>query len=159
MIERLETLIEDGQRVPLGKKVLISEREALAIVDQMRISIPEEIREARRILREREQIPQSAQLEAEQIVAKAREQADLLVNDEEIVRQAHARAEQEKAEAEEATLAAREEMDMYALNMLQDIERRLTTHLTSIERAVSALDEGSDEHDDISQSQNEEATS
>lgn len=159
MIERLEALIEDGQRVPLGKKVLISEREALAIVDQMRISIPEEIREARRILREREQIPQSAQLEAEQIVAKAREQADLLVNDEEIVRQAHARAEQEKAEAVEATLAAREEMDMYALNMLQDIERRLTTHLTSIERAVSALDEGSDEHEHISQSQNEEATS
>lgn len=159
MIERLEALIEEGQRVPLGKRVLISERELLAIVDQMRISIPEEIREARRILREREQIPQSAQLEAEQIVAKAREQAELLVSDEEIVRQAHARAEQEKAEAEEATIAAREEMDIYALNMLQDIERRLTTHLTSIERAVSALDDNADEHDDISQSQAEEANS
>tara|TARA_B100001123_G_scaffold352925_1_gene404701 strand:- start:7435 stop:7914 length:480 start_codon:yes stop_codon:yes gene_type:complete len=158
LIERLEALIEEGQRVPLGKKVLISEREALAIVDQMRISIPEEIREARRILREREQIPQSAQLEAEQIVAKAREQAELIVSDEEIVRQAHARAEQAKVEAEEATLAAREEMDMYALNMLQDIERRLTTHLTSIERAVSALDDGIDEQNDISQPHSEDAS-
>ena len=112
------------------RKVLVSERDILAIIDQMRISIPEEIREARRVMRERDQIPQSAQLEAEQIVARAREQAEALIQDEEIVRQAQMRAEQLIVESEEAVGKMRGEMDGYALNMLQDLERRLTSHLT-----------------------------
>jgi len=121
-------------------KVLVSEREVLSIIDQMRISIPEEIREARRVLREREQIPQSAQMEAEQIVARAREQAESMIRDEEIVRLAQARAGEILAEAQDAAQGARDEMDTYALNMLQDLERRLTTHLTSIERGIQALE-------------------
>ena len=121
-------------------KVMVNEREILSIIDQMRISIPEEIREARRLLREREQIPQSAQMEADQIIAKAREQAEAMIRDEEIVRQAQVRADEVLIEAEEQDRTAREEMDSYALNMLQDLERRLATHLTSIERGIQAIE-------------------
>ncbi len=121
-------------------KVMVNEREILSIIDQMRISIPEEIREARRLLREREQIPQSAQMEADQIIAKAREQAEAMIRDEEIVRQAQVRADEVVIEAEEQDRTAREEMDAYALNMLQDLERRLATHLTSIERGIQAIE-------------------
>ena len=121
-------------------KVMLNEREILSIIDQMRISIPEEIREARRLLREREQIPQSAQMEADQIIAKAREQAEAMIRDEEIVRQAQVRADEVVIEAEEQDRTAREEMDAYALNMLQDLERRLATHLTSIERGIQAIE-------------------
>ena len=121
-------------------KVMVNEREILSTIDQMRISIPEEIREARRLLREREQIPQSAQMEADQIIAKAREQAEAMIRDEEIVRQAQVRADEVVIEAEEQDRTAREEMDAYALNMLQDLERRLATHLTSIERGIQAIE-------------------
>ncbi len=140
MIERLEALLEAGQRVPMMRKVLVNEHDVLSIIDQMRISIPEEIREARRVMRERDQIPQSAQLEAEQIVARAREQAEAMLRDEEIVRQAQTRAEQLLAKAEDEIGKMREEMDGYALNMLQDLERRLTSHLTSLERGIGALE-------------------
>ena len=133
-------MLDSGQRVPMMRKVLVSERDILAVIDQMRISIPEEIREARRVMRERDQIPQSAQLEAEQIVARARDQAEALIKDEEIVRQAQTRAEQLIGESEEAVGKMREEMDGYALNMLQDLERRLTSHLTSLERGIEALE-------------------
>lgn len=140
MIERLEALLEVGQRVPMMRKVLVNEHDVLSIIDQMRISIPEELREARRVMRERDQIPQSAQLEAEQIVARAREQAEAMLRDEEIVRQAQTRAEQLLSEAEDEVGKMREEMDGYALNMLQDLERRLTSHLTSLERGIEALE-------------------
>ena len=121
-------------------KVMVNEREILSIIDQMRISIPEEIREARRLLREREQIPQSAQMEADQIIAKAREQSEAMIRDEEIVSEAQLRADEGLIEAEEQDRTAREEMDSYALNMLQDLERRLATHLTSIERGIQAIE-------------------
>ena len=122
------------------RKVMINEREILSIIDQMRISIPEEIREARRVLREREQIPQSAQMEADQIVAKAGEQAEAMIRDEEIVRQAQLRADEIIRESEEMDRVTREEIDAYALDMLQDLERRLATHLTSIERGIQAIE-------------------
>ena len=123
------------------RKAVVDDRALLAIVDEMRVRIPEEIREARRILREREQIPQSAQMEAEQIIQEAREQADQLVRDEEVVKEAEARAQQMIEEAEEQMEASREEMDVYALNMLRDLERRMQSHLSSIQRGVLALDQ------------------
>jgi len=132
-----------AQRVPMMRRIVMDERALLEIVDEMRIRIPEEVREARRVLREREQIPQSAQMEAEQISQQAREQADQMLRDEEIVRQAEARAEQIIEAAEERTEASREEMDVYALNMLGDIEHRRISNLASIRRGIDALDEES----------------
>ena len=127
------------------RRILVDERALLEIVDEMRIRIPEEVREARRVLREREQIPQSAQMEAEQIIQQARDQADQMLSDEEIVRQAEAHAAQIVDESEARTEASREEMDIYALNMLRDLERRLTSHIASIRRGITALDEESAE--------------
>jgi len=122
-------------------KVIIDERALLTIVDEMRIRIPEEIREARRVMRARDQIPQSAQMEAERIVQEAREQSEQMIRDEEIVKQAEAYALQLAQEAEERLDASREEMDLYALSMLRDLEGRLESHLTSIRRGVAALDQ------------------
>ncbi len=123
------------------RRIVMDEHALLEVVDEMRIRIPEEVREARRVLREREQIPQSAQMEAEQIIQQAREQADQMLRDEELVRQAEATAAQIIEESEERTEASREEMDIYALNMLRDLERRLTSHVASIRRGIAALDE------------------
>ena len=122
-------------------KVMVDERAMLTVVDEMRIRIPEEIREARRVMRAREQIPQSAQMEAERIIQQAREQAEQMIRDEEIVKEAEAHALQLIQEAEERMDASREEMDLYALSMLRDLESRLESHLTSIRRGVVALDQ------------------
>lgn len=122
-------------------KIVVDERALLTIVDEMRIRIPEEIREARQVMRQRDQIPQSAQMEAERIVQQAQEQAEQMIRDEEIVKQAEAHALHLVHEAEERTDASREEMDLYALSMLRDLESRLESHLTSIRRGVAALDQ------------------
>lgn len=127
--------------MPLTHKVVIDERALLTIVDEMRIRIPEEIREARRVMRQRDQIPQAAQMEAERIVQEAREQSEQMIRDEEIVKQAESHALHLVHEAEERVDASREEMDLYALTMLRDLEGRLESHLTSIRRGVGALDQ------------------
>ncbi len=121
---------------------MVDERALLTVVDEMRIRIPEEIREARRVMRQRDQIPQAAQMEAESIVQEAREQAEQMIRDEEIVKASEAHALQLIQEAEERMDASREEMDLYALSMLRDLESRLESHLTSIRRGVAALDQG-----------------
>ena len=80
-------------------------------------------------------------MEAEQIIQQAREQAEQMLRDEEIVKQAEAHGQQLVQEAEERAESAREEMDIYALNMLRDLERRLQSHMSSIRRGIDALDQ------------------
>ncbi len=143
LIQRLEETVLEAQRIPFGNKVVLVESALLEIVDQMRINVPEEIRDARRIMREREAIPRDAQREAEQILTRAREQANRMISDEAIVREAEARAEQMIEDAQNAVVQARREMDAYSMNMLRDVEHRLNTHLSSIHRAINLLDESS----------------
>jgi cell division septum initiation protein DivIVA len=143
LIQRLEETVLDAQRIPFGNKILMVESDLLEIIDQMRINIPEEIRDARRIMREREAIPRDAQREAEQILTHAREQANRMISDEAIVREAEARSEQMIEDAQNAVAQARREMDAYSMNMLRDVEHRLNTHLSSIHRAINLLDESS----------------
>ena len=139
----METLLRHAQRVPLTHKVMVDERALLTVVDEMRIRIPEEIREARRVMRQRDQIPQAAQMEAESIVQEAREQAEQMIRDEEIVKAGRgARPAIWSRKRRSGMDASREEMDLYALSMLRDLEGRLESHLTSIRRGVAALDQG-----------------
>ena len=64
LIDRLEALVSTSRRVPFGR-VLLDEQEILEIIDQMRLSLPNEINQARRVLQERDQIIGQAQSEAE----------------------------------------------------------------------------------------------
>ena len=147
LIQRLENVVLEAQRIPFGSRVMMVESELLEIIDQMRINVPEEIRDARRIMREREAIPRDAQREAEEILTRAREQANRMISDESIVREAEARAEQMIQDAQNAVVQARREMDTYSMNMLRDVEHRLNTHLSSIHRAINLLDESAQDSD------------
>src|SRR5205085_236052 len=63
------------------------------ILDQMRATIPEEIKQARWIVKERQEMLAEAKREAERIVKEARERAERLVSEEEITKQAERAAE------------------------------------------------------------------
>ncbi len=56
LVDRLEELLNGGKHVPFSQQTLIDEQRGLELIDQMRISIPEEIEKAKRILRERDRI-------------------------------------------------------------------------------------------------------
>jgi hypothetical protein len=79
LVDRLEALLNKGWRVPLSAKTMIDEDEFLDIVDQMRIAFPEEIKQAKKIVQERERIITQAQEEAKNIVETADIQYDELV--------------------------------------------------------------------------------
>src|SRR5437764_11782228 len=73
LIDRLDGLLQQSRRGFFGGRVQVDEAEMQQIIDQMRASIPNEIKQARRVLQERENVIKSAQDEAEQIVTFARQ--------------------------------------------------------------------------------------
>ena len=51
LVDRLEDLIDEGRHMPFSKFTMIDEERALELIDQMRISIPEEIEKAHHFFR------------------------------------------------------------------------------------------------------------
>lgn len=93
LIDELTDVLEKGWHLPFaGGKSFIDSEDAKQILDEIREAIPSEVRKAKAIVADRAQIISEAQREAETIVRVAEEKAKALVNQEEIVRQAQAKA-------------------------------------------------------------------
>lgn len=93
LLDELYDVLDKGWTLPLsGGKILVDGEEARQILDELREVIPDEIRKAKAIVADREQILAEAQREGETMIRVAEEKAKALVNQEEIVRQAQAKA-------------------------------------------------------------------
>lgn len=93
LLDELFDVLDKGWSLPLsGGKTFVDGEEAKQILDEIRDVIPDEIRKAKAIVADREQIIGEAQREAETVVRVAEEKAKALVNQDEIVRQAQAKA-------------------------------------------------------------------
>ena len=90
LVERLESLIANGKKLPLTTNVVVDQNAALGLIDELRVAVPEEVRAAKRINAEGERIIEKAQDEAERIVAKAQEQAAFLIDERGLTQQAEA---------------------------------------------------------------------
>ncbi|MBM3129947.1 MAG: ATP synthase F0 subunit B [Chloroflexi bacterium] len=125
LVDRLEALLNKGWRVPMSAKTMIDEDEFLDIVDQMRIAFPEEIKQAKKIVQERERIVAQAQEEAKHIIETAKEDAARLTNDHAIVKTAQAQAAQIERQAQAEAAARERGADQYATQLLKDLHARL----------------------------------
>lgn len=125
LIERLEVLVNTGQRVPFVNKIMLDEQECLDVIAQLRMSVPDEVRQARRMLQERSRIPEQAHLEAERIVAIAHEQAEEVLSEHGLVRAAEENARRILDEAQDQANEVQRESDDYAVRSLTDLRTRL----------------------------------
>ena len=109
LVERIEALVVNGRKVPMTSQVILEQAAILDLIDQLRVAIPEEVKQARRINQESDRVLSKAREEAEQIIGAAQEQAALLLQDQSIIRQAETRSQDvlDKAQAAAALLGDR----------------------------------------------------
>lgn len=131
LIDELEEVIAAGIRLPLsGGRTLIDETRVLEIIDQMRTVIPEEIRRARRIIAEQEQLLTVAQARVQEVLSERGLLAAVEAERERLLQQ----AEQEAAEV-------RAGADAYARQVLEELDERLSKLLSSVRNGLYALEE------------------
>jgi len=92
LIDALEELLENGATVPLSGKRLVSVSDAVEIIRQMRLSIPEEIKEAEVIKTERDSIVKKAETESQRLLKDAEAQYSEMVDNHEIISAAYKQA-------------------------------------------------------------------
>ena len=139
LVDRLEDLIDEGRHVPFSKFTLIDEEHALEIIDQMRISVPEQIEKASRLINQRDRLLAQAREEAERIVSVARERSDELTNRDAIVQTAQNRAKNIIEQARREAEGIRTEADDYVLNVLKELETQLLHNLTVVRNGIAKI--------------------
>jgi vacuolar-type H+-ATPase subunit H len=118
LIDRLETLVRAARRMPMMSKIMMDEQELVDLIDQMRTVLPEEIRYAKHVLREKEQILADAQAQADDILRTAREQADLMIQREGLLKEARTQADKIIHDAQEESERISVGADNYARQVL-----------------------------------------
>src|SRR3954467_15780929 len=93
LIDKLDDLVHNARPIPFSDSVRVDKEEIYDLLDQMRATIPEEIKQARWIVKERQEMLAEAKREAERIVKEARERQDELVSEQEVTKQAERAAE------------------------------------------------------------------
>src|SRR5207253_7064303 len=94
LVERLEALVVNGRKVPMTSQIILEQATVLDLIDQLRVAIPEEVRQARRVNQETDRMLAKARDEAEQIIGAAQEQAALLLQDQSILRDAETKSQE-----------------------------------------------------------------
>ncbi len=94
MIDRLEELLNESRPLPFTHNVIVDEDRMLDLIDQMRVSIPEEVKKAQQFLAQRDRLLAQAQEEANRTIAIAREKGEQLIERDPIVQAAQVQAQQ-----------------------------------------------------------------
>jgi hypothetical protein len=140
LIDRLETMVTGAKRVPISGKLMLDEQELADLIDQMRTVLPEEVRAARKVLRERDSIISEAQQQADDLLKNAHEQAEMLLDQQGLMAEAQARANQYLEEVEQDAQERINGADDYAREVLTQLREQLSRHLSTIEKGLTALD-------------------
>ncbi len=163
LIDRLEEMVRDARRLPVGGGAVLSRQRLLDLIDRMRVAVPKEIYDAREVLERQDEILRTAHEDAEMLLAEARVQVEEKLKDSAVVKAAEERAREVAAEAQrraqellksaeeqararlddaqEASRAQMREADVYALQVLRKLEEELEGFLATVRRGVETLEQ------------------
>ena len=139
LVDRLEELFNRSRPIPLTHNVIVDEDRILEIIDQMRISIPDEVKKAQQITAQRDRILAQAQEEANRTIALAKQKAEEVLSREAIVQAAQARVEQIVAQARAESETTRREADDYTIEALTALEAELNRLLHQARNGIAKL--------------------
>lgn len=160
LIDSLEDVVVQARRLP-GGNLVVDRKRILDVVDQMRLAVPADLKQAAQILETRDRILQDAHESVQELLDRTEAERSRRLEDTSIMREAHdrshamlidaeSRARETIAEAdamaaahlsEAAEAAARQldDADEYALEVLRRMENQLQAFLESIKLSINSL--------------------
>ncbi|MSO25501.1 MAG: ATP synthase subunit B/B' [Candidatus Nanopelagicaceae bacterium] len=143
VVESLEVAIaavEEARSVPLSASCVLNRGEMLQILDKVKVSFPSDLAKAIAVLRDKDQILESAREQADAIIAQSREEVARLVEQTSIVANARKEAQKIMAEVNAESDASRDEIDEY-------IDTRLATLEVVLNKTLDVISKGRDQLD------------
>lgn len=143
-------MVEEAKGVPLSASCVLHRGEILGILDDAKIALPETIAKAETIVANRDKVIEEGRVQAEQMIAMAREEASQLIEQTAIMQQAREEAKNILAEARKEAAEQRDEIEEYIDSRLATLEVILNKTQEAISRGRERL-AGSSDRDVLSQ--------
>lgn len=140
-VENLEAaiaMVEEARSVPLSASCVLNRSEMLQLLDQIKLSFPSDLAKAISILRDKDEILESAHKQADGVIAQARDEVARLVEQTTIVANARKEANRIVAEANAEGKKNQEEIDEY-------VDARLATLEVILNKTLDVISKGRDQ--------------
>jgi hypothetical protein len=128
LIDELEDVLAEGRRIPFTGRLLVDEERILDIIDRMRVAVPDELKQARRIVQEQERLLAEAQLRVQQAL-----------DDQGLLHAVETERQRLLEQAEQEAANVRAGADEYAREVLEELDDRLLKLLTSVRNGLESL--------------------
>ena len=133
LLDNLEDLIENSKKVPLSDKSMIDKDEILELLKEIRIKLPDELKQAKWVKEERGRILVEAKKEADGIVKEAENRIISMIDEHEITRKAYEQKAQIIETANEMSREISKGTKEYADNILEKVQGVLQEALATVE--------------------------
>jgi len=141
-LQQLEEMVREAKSMPLSASVLVNREELLEVIADMKASLPEEIKQARWVVKDREELLSKARRDAEAIVERAHADQSRLVSEEEVVTESKDESDRILQAAREQARQIRLEAEDYVDSKLAQFDAamtRISEALTGAEEAVTKV--------------------
>ncbi len=136
-LDELSALVESARAMPMSASCVVNRAQVLDLLDEARGLLPTSLAQADDVLADREDIVAAAKVSAAEIIARADEEARLLVSEHEVYRVAVAEADAVRADADAEARRMRRETDDY-------VDAKLANFEVALHKTIAAVQKGRD---------------
>ncbi len=143
ILDAMDEVLDNAKQIPFtGGKSTVDVNEFRDYINQVRLNLPGEIKQAQALVNDRKIIINDARAEADSIIRKAEEKAKEMVSEEVITKQAQRRAHEILTLAQSKEKEIRNMTNDYVENMLSRVDELLSSNLSDVRKTRSALSKG-----------------
>ncbi len=147
LVDRLENIVHESRAIPLSRKLLLDEDRLIDIIDQMRVTIPDVVKNAQKVTAERDRQLAQAQEEADRIRKLAKAESRAILENDQITKGARIRAEQILEDAKRQAAKIMADADDYVLDKFGRMEHQLLSTIQQVRNGIQIMQEP-DGHED-----------
>ena len=135
LVNELQEMVNDAKGMPFASdKVVLSRDTILDILDEIEDAVPTEVRQAKNIVNDRNQILSQAKKEAEEIIKQAEERRKAMIDQHEITKQAHAQAVEILTDAKAKAAGVKKAANQYVEKKKKKVEDSLSSQYNEIKK-------------------------
>ena len=139
VIDQLEDIIESSFTVPILRKTLVTKADLMELLSELRLRLPEDLKQAKWVKEERTRIITEAHQEAANIVKETEDQITQMVNEHEITKKAYEQANEIIENAQKNARDVRLGAKQYVENVLSSLEERLKGQIQEVQAGREEL--------------------
>lgn len=139
LLDELEDIVDKGASLPFSGRCMLERDELIDIIQELKLKLPDDLKQAKWIKAERQRILQEAQAEADEIIKAANEKGISMINEHEITQQAIEQANQIIGKANAEAEEIKESALNYADNLLETVEKVSVSSMKELEQCITIV--------------------